>query len=230
MDWETSVAIGTTVAGIIFGIWKNLPGALKRRKRRISLDTVERNFQITSRTRMLLQRVRAETGCQRVLCLVARNGGKEWNPEEPLYVTDLDQIVAEGEEDTHSQWNRWEADRAYVRMVHLFRQAGPRGYLLEESQMEDGILKSAYSRQGTVASVVIAFHWIVETNAMVYLSLNFGQRRLPELDADGRPTNALVPLSPADVQRHLIQARNLYNEPAWVRKLHVQAAEVWSKR
>lgn len=177
---------------------------------------VLRNARVLRHLGALLREWIAKKGAQRALLLHAKNNGKPWPPNAPIFVSCLDQVVAQSEKNTWDRWQDWRVDPGYRSMLYdlLSSQATDRGVLLVTDTLESSVLRDAYAEQGTVASVVFAIRWLPE-NALVYVSLNFGR------------SEAKHKMTAEERRDYEMQARALFNAPDRIRSMIAAGRGAW---
>lgn len=197
-------------------------------------NQLERNTRITIQTAHALDELRIDTHAMRTLCLTARNGGKPFPPDEPIFVSCLDQKVARHVDNTWKEWQRFEADPAYRKLIADTLTAGDKGVLLFTRYMEPSTLQGSYVTEGVCASIVFGFHWerVPEDDqkdklAYVYVSINFGTPRRKTKDEHGN--DVLAPLDDAEVAKFEAMAENLWHEPDRVRRMASTFRRIWTE-
>lgn len=216
--WLAGTATG---AGVAIAAWhklwvKTIRPRLEARRSRASVDD---NSRIFMATRLFVREILAKHGAKRVLCLSARNTGKPFPPDQPIYVSCVDQAAGHHTPNTWDRWQRWPCDPAYRQLICDVMAAGERGILIVTEHMESGVLKDAYAAQGTVASVVFMARWLSE-NALIYFSLNFGAPL-----KDGQKVYDLPEEERMSYER---QARKLFGQPEEIRRMSHQASQIWA--
>ena len=218
-QWAQVGGAAVALTGGAYGAWRKYGRAWKLNlRRKASKRRVDENARIFVGTRHLIREWRTTLGAQRVLALSARNNGKPWPPDSVISVSCLDQSVAAETENTWSRWQDFKCDVDYREILYDLIQAETRGSILIASTMPHSVLRDAYEAQGTVASVVFPIHWILEDNALIYASVNFGR------DVNGKPLD--------DDERHDYErlARDLFNEPDKIRRMAMQGYHLWKQR
>lgn len=158
---------------------------------------------------------------QRVLVLYARNNGSPWNPEAPVKVSCIAQVVAPGEEDTWERWQDWRCDPWYRTLLESVMKEGEKqqGVQLTTDINVAGVLKGAYEAQGTAGSVAFQIGRVPDEFGVVYVSLNFGRRlkegeeTLPEAEKLVAREAAARLASGADTVARMIQEGQVAWEP-----------------
>jgi hypothetical protein len=219
---EIATLVGQILAGIaiVWAAWSKLwIGKLKPHFAKVKSEAdVERNARIFSGTRLMLKKFRTDTAAKRVLCLAARNSGKPLPPDAPIYVSCIDQDCGTDVPNTWKRWQKWECDPSYRELLHDIQLAGDRGILNVTDHMPDGVLKDAYISDGTIASIVFPIHWVHPDNALIYVSINFGEHK------EG------VTLSQELKTYYENQAREIFRNPEKVREMAAFGRGIWSDR
>jgi len=224
--WEavtTWVVSGITAVGIVLTAlaklapkWKRLRGKWERKREYRSAVENARAFRALG---LYMREWRAHCGAQRALTLTASNSGKPWPPDKPLYVSCIDQAVAEATRNTWARWDNWRVDPAYRNLLYglLATMETDRGVLITTTALDNGVLRDAYEEQGTVASVIFAIEWM-EGSALIYVSLNFGREI-----GNKRLT---------DEERHNyeLEAQKLYESPEKIRRMVSEGRAAWKHR
>lgn len=203
--------------GVLWGAWAKLwVQRLKPYfKKKNNISEFERSMRVSRAIRNCAEEFRIKFDAQRCIVLSARDTGRPFPPNAPIYISCVDQTVRQENENTWEKWQEWECDAEYRLMLHEMYKNGQRGIMLITDNMRPGRLKEAYEKQGTVASVVFFCHWLHSENVMTYTSLNFGE---PPNTVDNVPE----PLSEEAKKFWLEKAKNLFRSPESIREMAIQ--------
>lgn len=234
-SWIQHITDATSVIVALIGALILLSGYLVKLRSR--LTPLQRMFRRHNRVMEFLQHVTdtgdalqgfvKSSGCMRGLLLRAENC-EFLKPQRAVKVSVVCETEAKGVPRVRPRWQNWEADDAYLRLLHAVVEDSTQddvGVLLLTREMREGVLRDYYAETGVVASVVFLLG-ITDDHEMLYVSLNFGEPRV--MHDDGHGNRVLADLTEETIERHEALAKNFYEAKERVRRKARHLRSLWS--
>lgn len=164
---------GGALAAIIKGVFDVVK--IRLEQRRAFPETIKKMRKIYT----LMDNLKADVGCDRVLILSAKNGGGIPRPGGHLYVSVLFETFDSDFVSVAEWWQNRRVDEQYVNMLCGLEEDKEGIIKLTTDKMKKSMLKDTYETEGVEASVVAK---IKETGDRYYfISCNFKDGRKIDL-------------------------------------------------
>lgn len=223
LEWlESAQGVAAAIGALVVGIaavarkaiakWREVLRLVRREKR------VTESHKRWHRAYQALGDFVELSGCSRALLLTAQNCG--WtDPSRQLSISVIAERTAhDSVPQVFERFQGWTADTSYRAMIAELWETreDDRGLLLVANEMQPGVLKDYYTESGVSASVVF-FVGLTESDALLYVSLNFGCLH----DEQGDEVAA------CDLQAEEEKAREFYKFAERVRRKAWHMRAIW---
>jgi len=175
-EWG-QILIALLTGGALTALIKGTIGIIKKRMELRSAfpEAIKKIKKIYS----LMDELKAEVECDRVLIMSTKNGGGIPRPGAHLYASVLYETFDKKMEAVMPYWQQRQVDLAYVKVLSGLEEYGV--IEIDTVDIDDGLLKDIYISHGVKKSIVAKIK--STSNHYYYLSCNFTSKNSANLQA-----------------------------------------------